>query len=294
MEEPSPRSSRLALAGGLAATLLIGGAGFLLGRGTTDRTQMVTAPRVDMPTPRPAPESPALDAVLDRSDLIALAAKAADAAGAGRDPGPEVAKAGGRRFELRLPFGCDGPSEEDSEAAMRWRYDEKEEVLRIRVEPTTWTARDWWSGAAPTGIQAIEGFWIGRPWTASEACAASGGRAAPVGTEPVTLPGQTLALGQIFYSEGRRGAQRDGRPYEAVIRVPEGDLEVSAGFRVKLSGRLARMRDGGPVRCRQPAGPEQRPICLISVLMDEIAIENPAGDVTLATWSPSGGELRDP
>ena len=51
MEEPSARTSRLALAGVVAAALVVGGVGFLLGRNTAEPAQIVVAP----PTPAPEP-----------------------------------------------------------------------------------------------------------------------------------------------------------------------------------------------------------------------------------------------
>jgi hypothetical protein len=230
--------------------------------------------------------------VLGRADLLALVGAAADAAAAGRDPGPEIAQADGRRFELQLPFGCSGPSE-DAAAAMRWHYDPKAQALRIFVDPVAWTAQDWWPAGEADGVEGIEGFWIARPWTSSEGCPRGGDRPAAAGTEPVTLPGQTLAVGQIFLAEGGRGGRRDGKPYEAVVQVAEGDLNASQGFRVRMSGRVARTGGLGPVRCRQPAGPEQRPICLVSVVMDEVAVENPASGETLATWSVGTGKTTE-
>ncbi|MGZ8284416.1 MAG: hypothetical protein ACXW27_03025 [Allosphingosinicella sp.] len=231
--------------------------------------------------------------MLGRADLIALAAAAADAAAAGRDPGPEIAQADGRRFELRLPFGCTGPAGEDAAAPMRWRYDSKAEALRISVDPVVWTARDWWPAEAANGVEAIEGFWIARPWTSSEACPQGGERSAGDGMAAVTLPGQTLAVGQIFMAESGRGGRRDGKPYGAVVRVAEGQLDSTGGFRLRISGRIARTGNAGPVRCRRPAGPEQRPICLVSVVMDEVAVENSASGETLATWSLGGGKPPD-
>jgi hypothetical protein len=284
MEEPSPRSSRLVLAGALAAAIAVGGAGFLLGRATSERPPPAVAPPVAARVPKSQPE-PVSSGILGRADLIALAAAAADAAAAGREPGAEVAQADGRRFELRLPFGCDGPVGEDAAAPMRWRYDPKAQALRISVAPVVWTAQDWWPAEGAVGAEAIEGFWVARPWTSSEACPDAGDRPAAAGTEPVTLPGQTLALGQIFLVEGPRGGRRDGKPYEAVVPIKEGDLKAEAGFRLRISGRIARSGNLGPVRCRQPAGPEQRPICLVSAVIDEVAVENSASGATLATWS---------
>lgn len=285
MEEPSPHSSRIILAAGLAAALVVGGAGFLIGRGTTERTPVVVAPPpVAAPAPQPEPEPPAIQGMMGRADLIALAAAAADTGAAGRTPGPDIAEAAGRRFELRLPFGCNGPAGENSNAAMRWRYDSEDEALRIHVAPVAWTAQDWWGADAPPRIDAIEGFWIRRPWTSSEACPADDVRPVATGVEPVTLPGQTLALGQVF-SVDARGGRRDGEAYEAVVRVPEAELDTSQGFQLRISGRIARLPGSGPVRCRQPAGAEQRPICLVGAVVDEVAIVNPASGETLAIWN---------
>ena len=285
MDEPSPRSSRIALAGGLAAALLVGGTGFLVGRVTTERTPVVVAP-APVATPAPAPPEPApliSAGVLGRADLITLATLAADAAAAGRDPDAVLREAAGRRFELRLPFGCGGPAGEASTAAMRWRYDEESSALRLHVAPVRWSAADWWR-EAPSGAQAVEGFWIMRPWTSTEDCP-DGDRPVPTGTEPVTLPGQTLAIGEVIPARDGAGGGRDEEPYQTVLRVPPDELDASAGFRVRVTGRIARLPDGDTVRCQQPAGPEQRPICLIGVVMDEVAIENPATGQTVATWT---------
>lgn len=287
MEEPSLHDSRLALAGGLAAAILVGGAGFLIGRVTSEQPPEPPPPVIAAPATKVEPEPGPPLGILGRPDLIALAALAADAAATGKAPASEVGESAGRRFEIRLPFGCDGAADAADTAPMRWRYDPEDGALRIHVAPVAWSAEDWWSTDAPAGVEVIEGFWITRPWTSSEACPA-GARPAASGTEAVTLPGQTLALGQIFFAEGARRDRRDGQPYETIVRVPEDQLDASQGFHVRLSGRIAR-GPTGPVRCRQPAGAEQRPICLVSVVMDEVAIENPATSETLATWSLEGG-----
>jgi hypothetical protein len=283
MKEPSPHSSRIALAGGLAAIIVVGGGGFLLGRGTTERAPAAAPAPVVAPAPVPAPAPER--GVLGRADLIALAATAGDAAARGGDAMAQINAAAGRRFEVRLPFGCSGPAGEDSSAAMRWTYDADDRTLRVQASPVAWTADQWWRADAPAGVDTIEGYWIMRPWTASEACPKGDDRPAAIGLEAVTLPGQTLALGQVFAAERSRDAMRDGKPYQAVVRVAEDRLDTSQGFHLRVSGRITRIPGGGPVRCQQPAGPEQRPICLIGMVLDEVAIENPATDETLATWS---------
>jgi hypothetical protein len=293
MREPTPRASRLALASAVAAVIVVGGAGFLLGRMTAPAPKSVPV----LPSPSATPEPTAtLSGVLGRADLIALAAAAADRS-AGGQPTPDAMQAPGRRFEVRLPFGCNGPAAKGADGPMRWRYDSAAQALRIHVAPVTWTAADW--SADDSRVQAIEGFWIARPWTSSEACApqppageptaAEATAAAPASPEPAPTAAirPTLALGQVFVAEGPRRGRRNGQAYEAVVRVPEAELDTSQGFRLRISGRIAAGLGAGPVTCRSAAA-DQRPACLVAVIIDEVAIENPVSGNALAEWTLGG------
>lgn len=287
MEEPSPRSGRWAIAAALAAAIAVGGGGFLLGRSTAEPMPGSSSAPVAAPSAAATAE-PILQGPLGRAEILALAEDAADAIAAGRQPGPDIAQADGRRFELRLPFGCAGSAGENSTASMRWRYDAQNETLRLHVAPVVWTTADWWTGDAPAGVEAVEGFWVPRPWTSSEGCPAKAAIPTPGGTAPATLPEQSLALGQVFFADTARNSRRNGNPYRAAIHVPAAQFGAPEGFRLRITGRIAGNRATGPVRCRQPAGPNQRPICLVSVVFDEVAIENPANGETLSTWSLGG------
>lgn len=289
MREPSPRTSRLAIAGGLLAVLCIGGGGFLLGRGTLSPPPPVTNEVVAVPTP-PEEPPPAETRTLGRADLAALAGQAADAAASGTPVPASVREAVGRQFDLELPFGCGGPANQMDAAPLSWSYNETAEVLRIRVQPTTWAAADW-GIAAEAGVEAIEGFWIPRPWSSRGTCPPRTVQAAVAGSEPVMLPGQTLALAQFVAGDGRREALRGERPFELVQRMPRAEFDGSQGFRVRLLGRIGSVAGTGPVRCLQPAGIEQRPICVIAATLAEVRIENPADGAVLATW-PIGGDSR--
>lgn len=287
MQEPSSRTSRLAIAGALAAAMLLAGGGFLLGRGTTERTAPPPAPvptPMALATPSPTP-SPAVRAQLGRTELLDLARLASDPQGDWSDG--RLAEAVGRRFELRLPFGCNGPADEASTAAMRWRYDAERQTLRVQAAPTNWTAADWWRQGPPEGIAAIEGFWISRPWTTSDACpptSEAGAGAAP-------QPDDTLAIGQIFLTDGPRQARRDGQPYQITKRIADDRLDTSRGFHLRLSGRIAGVPGGvGPVRCHQPDGLDRRPVCLISAVFDQVAIESAASGEVIATWDVAGSD----
>lgn len=285
MQEPSLRTSRLAIAGGFAAILAVGGAGFLLGRATSSRPTSPIPTAVVAPAPEPMPE-PA--SILDRAALVALAAAASDAQASGAALPRKVREAVARRFELVLPFGCTGAAEAGSTAALRWSYDEEKEALRLSASPSSWREEDW-GFSSDAGVEAIEGFWVARPWSSSENCPPRSEPTMPNGMEAVTLPGQTLAVAQFFTADSRRSALRDGRSFETVLRVPRDKLDATRGFRLRLSGRIDRVPGGGPLRCIQPGGVEQRPICVLAVKLAEVRIENPVDGEVLATW-PIGGD----
>lgn len=277
MHEPSVRGSRLAIAAGLVAILLVGGVGFLVGRETAPSPRMVVPPAPTQPEPSASPATvPSDQSIWGRAQLLDLVRQAADAA-APDTPFPEkVGQAAGKRFELVLPFGCAGPSAQGVTNAMGWGFDEDDSVLRVYANPQRWTTAEW--GLGSSAGEALKGFWIPRPWSSSTACPAPVGHAGASGADPVTLPGQTLAIAQTMPSD------REWRAFEKVERAESDELETGAGFRLRLTGRLDGFRDGGPVKCIQPAGPEQRPLCMLVARFEEVRIENAATSEVLGVW----------
>lgn len=290
MKEPSPRSSRLVLAGSLAVALAVGSTGFVLGRRSVTPLQP-TAPAPPSPVSAPTTSPrPSKGAELDRAGLLALAAQSADAIARG-DPLPKAARdAVGTRFSLGIAFGCGGPLADGDDTRTGWRYDLTAQALRLQVAPVRWPLSYWWPQDAPVGLEAIEGFWIPRPWTGSETCPATTEPASVPGIEAVTLPGQTLGVAQVFTDASARSGQRD-EPYTAVLRLQPEAVRTERGFRLRLSGRIAALPGGEVVRCRQPGGPEQRPVCLVAATFDEVSVENATTGETLASW-PGGASTR--
>jgi hypothetical protein len=293
MREPSLRTSRLAIAGAVLALATMGGAGFYLGR--------TTSPEVsDDPTaaasPSAAPQSiiPVVEPILplDRAGLLDLVAAAADAAASGVAPPDKVAEAVDRRFEIAVPFGCAGSAEEDSEASLRWRYEEDAEILRLHVAVTRWAAADW-GLVDPVDGKSIEGFWIERPWASGGECPQRSAGSQTVSAASVPAAEQTLAIAQFFGVDVRREALRADRPFQSVQRIAAADFAAPRGFRLMLSGRIDRVpgatASAGPVHCIQPGGAGQRPRCVVAVTLDEVRIENPASGEVLATW-PIGSD----
>ncbi len=357
MDEPSERNSRLALAGGLAVALVVGGAGILIGRATVKQAEPAAQeqPAPTLPPPEPTPAGP-----LGRAELLTLAASAADAASAGSAVPDAVIASAGRRFVLYLPFGCKQDGQTHPDATISWSYDDQRRVLKLRTTLSRWLPADWWPAtSAPADTVAISGLWVGHPWSTAERCppvtAASPpeetatpesatGTAAGAATDiasatsstsaataekdrstkspaiaattnrlkaaiakvtpqtpelppepsaaptppPLLAPERTLAIGQLLTATSPRSLLRDGKPLEADIRMPSGFAMPASGLRLRLAGRIDPQRSDGPIRCIQPEGWRQRPICLIIATIEEAVIENPDTGARLISW-PIGG-----
>ena len=296
MQEPSPRKSRLAIAAGLVAAVVIGGLGFLIGRGSVAERE-VAAPAA-MPTI--APERPKVGPLaLERAELLALADSAADAAASGGDASAQVTAMAGRRFDLVLPFGCDGPDDPKSTADLRWHYEPDQKTLRISVNPERWPVEEWGLAPAASDDAMLQGFWIPRPWSSATRCpeiAAARPTPSPMATPakalapapstsatapaPVEAAEHTLAIARLVKDD--RSAR--SRPFEIVQRIDLDGADQARGFRLRVIGRIDPASGMAPIRCIQPGGAQQRPRCLIAATFTELRIENPLDNKVLATW----------
>ncbi|MDQ3144262.1 MAG: hypothetical protein M3Q57_05210, partial [Pseudomonadota bacterium] len=79
------------------------------------------APNAVEPAPAPTSVLPLPDPVLDRAALLGAVAQAASAFAAGADDREAQGALDGRRFVVKLRFGCRGPAAEDSEESLKWR-----------------------------------------------------------------------------------------------------------------------------------------------------------------------------
>src|SRR3546814_4712859 len=91
----------------------------------------------------------------------------------------------------------------------------------------------------------FQGFWMSRPWSSAERCPHARGQAAATNGQPVTLPGQTLALAEMLPEERRRS----DRSYETVQRMPPEQFSPEQGFRLRVTGRIERLPGGKAVQC---------------------------------------------
>ena len=247
-----------------------GGAGFMIGKQDVPNPAPINEIEVSPPE---APVPTVADVALERGDIIRLANEAADAASGGpavQDP------LEGRRFILRIPFGCFGPTSDS--AAQNANYTVEDQVLRVRVLAQDWTALPWIANeTSQPDVVAAEGFWIPRPWTRSEACPPGDG-------EPVADV-SSIGIVQLFDSDSSRIGQRRGRALEATMPIDVGNAGVVKGLKLVLSGRVAPWPGTREtVRCNA-AKAFERPVCLVGAKLDSISIENIESGEQLADWS---------
>ena len=245
------------------------------------RQEPAPAPKpVEAASPPAAPPSPPLPPpALGRADLLsAIEAAAADYAAGRPAQGQGLA---GRRFTIRQAFGCLGPAPEQApDGVANWSWGKNRRTIELSLKPADWKdsalagAGDW---------EAVEGFWLSRPWLKEEACPAGQWTPPPEGETP-QASAQTVGMAAVFEHGGLRLGRRSGRAYAFTVRG-EGDQPPPApvaGYRLVLEGRLGAFDDGRAIHCRA-SGPDQRPVCIAAVLLDRVAFED-AGGAVLSEW----------
>ncbi len=274
----------------LIVPLVIGAAVFAVTIGAVVfRPQHVTPAPAPAPAPppkaKPAP-SPLPPRPLSRAELIENANAAAAAFAAGETtPASDHAPLISRRFSIKIPFGCSGPALNAGEGQTSLQFDPEARVIKLSARAADWltlpVVRQRPNAAS---FEAVEGFWLHRPWSTSESCPPrQPAQPAPASAPPVS--GETIGLARFFDVDGSRVLRRAGRPYEAVRRVPEGDAAVlTHTYRLVLEGRLVGFGDGRTIHCWSES-PDRRPVCLYAVEFDRVAFQDADDGTILGEWT---------
>ena len=264
---------RLPVVAAAAASLLLA---------SCDRDEPV-APAPAIPAAGPLATAP-LNPPLDRRALLSAIGQAAAeyATGAAPAVGPLV----GRQFDIRLAFGCEGaeasPAEGAGDGLARWSWGPDRETIRLSLTPGDWARSALIADAGQNPWEAVEGFWVARPWMTADGCPSI--PADPLASGPTAPSPPTIGLAAVFEAGGSRLGRRNGRAYTHTIRQA-GDTPLiapDAGYGVRLQGRIAAFPGGRAIRCRA-AHPDQRPVCVAAVQLDRVAFETAAGE-TLSEW----------
>ena len=278
---PIPRrrvSTALAIAGWLVAGC----------KQEAPREPSVANQAIEEPPPRPLPPP----GPLDRETLLIAIAHAASDHAAGVDDLQAQRTLEGRRFEVRLRFGCGPPGL--VAGASGWSFDRDSRKLHIRAVPSL-TLDDPLVRTIGRGAEAAEGFWLARPWLLTAVCPAARD-AAP---DPVDTPTDEareaqeaepaprfarVGLAQFYTETDARTRRRSDRPYEVTQVLAEGDELGEEGFNLILSGRLRALGAGRVIHCRG-ASPDAPPDCIVSSDIDRVWIERPQDQSVIAEWA---------
>ena len=251
------------------------------------------------------PSVPQPEAALDRAAILSAVAEAASAAAAGT-PMPEgVRSLDGRQFEIRIRFGCRGPSPELGDRWLGWTYEPEKRTIRVRAMPTITREEPLLAQAGVEAFEAVEGFWIPRPWLLQPLCpataairsgpaqatASSLGEAQQQDPDPrpdarpaEAVPGAPrVGIAQFFTQQDARTGRRDMRPYQAVYSLPEGKALSSQGYNLVLSGRLRALGDRGVVQCAA-RNADSPPECIVSAEFLRVWMEQPDSREVIAEW----------
>lgn len=233
-------------------------------------------------TEAPPPLIPVAPPPIARQDLIARANSEAASLASGT-PSDTSDPLLGRRFVLRLPFGCGGPLAFGGDGQASAQYDVEQRTIRLVARPSDFTQLQLvQSSPDAEGIELAEGFWILRPWKLTDGCPQRRDTPAPAAPTPPAAP--TLGLTQLFEPGGSRLLRRGGRPYEFVRKAPEADPSLlTHSYRLVLEGRMADFGGGSTIRCWSESA-DHRPICLYAVRLERVAFEDGESGQLLAEW----------
>lgn len=252
----------------------------------------------------PRPKSP-----IDRVEILTAVARAASATAAGIDDRDEQRALDGAPFEFRLRFGCRGPAPDLQEAMLGWSLDEESGTLRVRATPTISSDDELVKLIAGEDFEAVEGFWIPRPWILEPACpaAVASGQAEataaadPAGSEAAEAPpsdestqeaqipapaSPQVGLAQFFRGTDPRTGRRGQKPYETLKTLDQSPAIGAQGFNLVVSGRLQALPSKRVIACIA-RGADAPPDCIVSTRVDRIRLERPDTNEVLAEWGSS-------
>ena len=238
---------------------------------------------------------PVAEAPLNRADLLAAVAKAASATSLGADDSGAQRGLDGDRFELRIRVGCPGWVAPDDGADFEQRYESETRTLRLRAKPDLTNADSTVAELAGEAVEAVEGFWLPRPWMLTAGCP----KVASVAQESVTpndaekSPGEAartsptasprVGIAQFFTASDPRTGRRNQRAFEATKVLGDSEQPSAAGYDLVLSGRLAQLADGRVIACRALRA-NTAPDCIVAANIDSVRLERGDTKAVLAEW----------
>jgi len=257
------------------------------------------------------PRLPIAEPPMDRAALLMEVAKAASASALGKDISNDLRKPDGKRFEVRIRFGCAPPAsppevektakpaaQEQATGPFNVRFDEKDRTLRLRAAPDLTLNDRWIASVVGESVEAVEGFWMYRPWLLTDGCPVipaqldSGASDRGLTSESKEVAAAAIAapdrkyrvgLAQFFTDTDTRTGRRDGRAYETTKILPDDKQPSRQGYNLVLSGRLRHLPSGPVIACEAESA-DALPQCVVSAEFDRVWIEDPGTKSLIAEW----------
>lgn len=231
----------------------------------------------------PLPPLPVAEPPMDRAGLLTAVAKAASASALGRIDSAEQRPLDGKRFEVRIRFGCATTPQLVKETAgpFNVRFNSEDRTLRLRAAPDLTLDEPQIAALAGERVEAVEGFWMRRPWLLADGCPAGPADQQTDGTPQAS--DQRVGLAQFFTATDSRTMRRDDRAYEATKVLGADEAPSRQGYNVVLSGRLRQLPQRRVILCRT-RGAGAPPECVVSAQFDRVWIEEPSSKAILAEW----------
>jgi hypothetical protein len=246
-----------------------------------------------------SPSVPVVEAPLDRQALLLAAMRAASDFAAGADDSAEQRRLAGKRFELRLRFGCGGPGAAGDNRG--WRFEDERRTMRLKVAPDISGDDPVAAAIAGDAFETVEGFWLRRPWLLTAACPVAPAAAEQDKTESPVKPkpesgtdaeaepaaafmGRRVGIAQFFSEFDSRTARRRNRAYQSTSVLAADEQPSPMGYDFVLSGRLRALPDRRAVACVSD-GPQVPPSCIVSVHVDRAWIERADNRKLIAEWT---------
>jgi hypothetical protein len=235
---------------------------------------------------------PVVEAPLDRQAILQAVAKAASAAALGHVDRDTQRDLDGDRFEVRIRFGCPTTQPSVETGPFVVRQDVESRRLEVRASPDLTKAQPWIAALGGDAIEAVEGFWMRKPWLLAPGCSVAPQAPTSEATEDAgdDTPRMSMeakwrvGIAQFFGPTDTRTTRRDHRAYETTKTLGEDEPVSSEGYDLILSGRLRELPNGQVIACHV-ASPELPPECVVSVTFDRVQIQRADTKETLAEWS---------
>lgn len=247
-----------------ALVIAIGAAG--CARETPTNEANVSQP-AEPKTANATEESTLPDLPLNRQGLLVAILQASSAAILGADDAQQQEALRGRRFELRMRFGC-----ADARSALdrRWSHDEASGALRVQVRPDIDHDVVEADGERPSAHE--RGFVVSNPTLLSAGCPSA---------DYAAVPGSSnLRFGIVQRTDPQGARSRQLlESYEVTKKIAPEEVPAE-GLDLVISGRLE-TGAAGPIRCAPRGGIVE---CLALSTISLVSIEDPRNGRLIAEW----------